>query len=220
MAEAIAAAAPTEQQPTLPVAAAPIAAEQGTAPVVADQQAAPSTALTDTAKAADAEKPATEPDKPAAKSPEQYADFTLPDGYTLDGKVGAEFKTLAKEMDLTQEQAQKLIDLDARRAQEQLGMVHAQSAVWAEQSKGDKEIGGDRLAENVAVAQKALTAFGTPELKMLLQQTGLGNNPEIIRAFYRAGKSISEDTMVTSGSGSSKGARDSASALYPSLSTH
>ena len=72
-------------------------------------------------------------------------------------------------------------------------------ASWSESSRTDKEFGGDKLNENLAVAQKAMNAFGTPELRAVLNKTGLGNHPELIRAFVRAGKAISEDTFVPGG---------------------
>jgi hypothetical protein len=77
---------------------------------------------------------------------------------------------------------------------------------WETASKSDKEFGGDKFDANLAVAKKALDAFGTPELRALLgpydpknnpKGTGLGNHPEIIRAFLKAGKAISEDKFVS-----------------------
>jgi hypothetical protein len=69
------------------------------------------------------------------------------------------------------------------------------------------------------VAKKALDAFGTAELRSLLNESGLGNHPEVIRFMFRAGKAISEDSMVTGTKGEAKSARprsfnDLADALY------
>lgn len=206
------------QTNSAPVTDAPATDAQGTAPA-ADGQQAQTTALTDAAPAAAA--PAadaqakTEPETPAARAPEQYADFEMPEGYTLDPAMGDKFKSLAKELDLTQEQAQKLIALDSERVVAQAQRVQQASAEWLGQTQSDAEIGGDKLPENIAVAQKALAAFGTPELKALLEQTGMGNHPEIIRAFYRAGKTISEDNFVAGGTASNGASKDHASALYP-----
>ena len=68
----------------------------------------------------------------------------------------------------------------------------------------DKEFGGPALAENLSVAKKALDAFGTAELRTLLNESGLGNHPEIVRLFFRAGKAISEDRVVTGSTGQAK----------------
>ena len=45
---------------------------------------------------------------------------------------------------------------------------------WTESVKTDKEIGGDKLAENLSVARKALDTFGTPELRDVLNATASG----------------------------------------------
>ena len=49
------------------------------------------------------EEPPKEEVKP--KAPEEYAEFAIPEGTTLDEQTATEFKGLAKELDLTQEQA-------------------------------------------------------------------------------------------------------------------
>jgi hypothetical protein len=69
------------------------------------------------------------------------------------------------------------------------------------------------------VAKKALDAFGTAELRSLLNESGLGNHPEVIRFMFRAGKAISEDSMVTGNKGEARPAgprsfNDLADALY------
>ncbi len=148
-------------------------------------------------------------------APEKY-EFKLPDGVQLDDKGTAAFSEVAKELNLTQEAAQKVLDkmgpVIAGRHAEALTQAKAQ---WVESAQTDKEFGGDKLPENLAVAKKALDAFGTPELRTLLNESGLGNHPELIRLMYRAGKAISEDKFVPAGSGSPNGAKDAANALYP-----
>ena len=98
--------------------------------------------------------------------------------------------------------------------------IKAAQDQWTADAKADKEFGGEALAENLSVAKKALDQFGTPELRTLLNDSGLGNHPEIIRAFYRAGKAISEDRFVPAGAGvRTGGARDAAKSLYPNQQT-
>ena len=50
--------------------------------------------------------------------------------------------------------------------------------------------------ENLALAIKAVEMFGDAELRSVLDSTGMGNHPVIVRAFYKAGKAISEDTVI------------------------
>lgn len=147
--------------------------------------------------------------------PEKY-EFTMPDGVQMDDAAVNAYSEFAKEAGLTQEAAQNLMTKLAPVMQARMteSVQQARSA-WEEASKADKEFGGDKLQENLAVAQKAMKAFGSPELRTLLNESGLGNHPEIIRVFYKAGKTISEDNFVPSGTKPQSGAKDPAKSLYP-----
>ena len=121
----------------------------------------------------------------------------------LDPEVLTAFGDVAKELDLPQEAAQKVLDKVAPVIQAKQAKVLEQVRTdWANESQSDEEFGGEGLTENLDVAKQALDAFGTDSLKSLLQETGFGNHPEIIRFMYRAGKAISEDSYV----GNSEGA--------------
>ena len=121
----------------------------------------------------------------------------------LDPEVVTAFGEVAKELDLPQDAAQKVLDKVAPVIQAKQAKVLEQVKVdWANDSQADKEFGGENLAENLNVAKQALDAFGSDSLKSLLHETGFGNHPEIIRFMYKAGKAISEDSYV----GNSEGA--------------
>ena len=121
----------------------------------------------------------------------------------LDPEVVTAFGEVAKELDLPQDAAQKVLDKVAPVIQAKQAKVLEQVKVdWANDSQADKEFGGENLAENLEIAKKSLDAFGSDSLKSLLHETGFGNHPEIIRFMYKAGKAISEDSYV----GNSEGA--------------
>ena len=155
----------------------------------------------------------------AAKAPEAY-EFKVPEGRTFDPEVMTAYSQVAKELNLSQEAAQRLLDaVGPKMAERQMAQVEAVRNGWAESSKTDREFGGEKLSENLSVAKKALDQFGTTELRALLNESGLGNHPEVIRFMYRAGKAISEDRMVTGAAAQAKpsGPRsfaDLADALY------
>ena len=152
--------------------------------------------------------------KPAqAEAPESY-EFVMPEGVELDEKSAVEFSEIAKELKLPQEQAQKIVDLSAKRVQGQVDAHRTLVEGWATSVKTDKEIGGDKLPESLAVAKKSLETFGTQELKNLLTTSGLGNHPEVVKLMYRVGKAISEDRFIV---GNESGAvnTDIARSLYP-----
>ena len=78
---------------------------------------------------------------------------------------------------------------------------------WVESSKSDKEIGGDNYDLKVEKAKRAISTFGTPELKEALEQTRMGNHPELIRVFARIGEKITEDGNFDRGSGAGQRSR-------------
>lgn len=163
------------------------------------------------------EQPKPEGGKPEEKQPEtlEYTDFSLPEGLQYDQAIATEFKSVAKELGLKQDQAQKLVDFYAKQYQAQTEAYQRQVQEWAEQAKKDPVIGGADFDKNIGVAVKALDKFGTPELRQVLDNTGLGNHPEVIKFFYNVGKAISEDSFVE-GSGKSA-AKSIAEILYPNM---
>lgn len=163
-------------------------------------------------------KPA-EPAKPEG-APEKY-EFKAPEGKEYDSQLVESFSEAAKDANLTQDAAQKLLEkMSPALAARQAEQVQAIQQEWVESSKADKEFGGEKLQENLAVTRKALEAFDpipqgqtTTALRTLLEETGLGNHPEVIRFMYRAGKAISEDKFVA-GHPSNTGEVDAAKVLY------
>jgi hypothetical protein len=185
-------------------------------------EAAAETAQTEAAQAATATvQPATEAEgtsTEATTEAEAATEKNAPESYDLKSPEGIEidtdaFTAFAKDADLTQDQAQKLLEkmAPAMVARQQAAVEQARQQ-WVSDAKADKEFGGEKLSENLGVAKKAMDKFGSPELKALLEQSGLGNHPEVIRFFFRAGKAVSEDRVVT---GSARGQAFDARSLYP-----
>jgi len=148
-------------------------------------------------------------------APDAYADFTMPEGVQMDATAVASFSTVARDLNLSQTAAQTMIDKMApAMASRQAELLTQARTDWAAAATADKEFGGDSLQTNLAVAKQAMDQFGSPELRTLLNESGLGNHPEIIRAFYRAGKAISEDRFVGGRSGA-EASTDPAKRLFP-----
>ncbi len=64
---------------------------------------------------------------------------------------------------------------------------------WAQATKADPEIGGKNLKDSLMFARYALDHFGDVELYDFLDDTGLGNHPEVIRMFMRVGVATEGD---------------------------
>lgn len=147
--------------------------------------------------------------KPAVAAPEKY-EFKPAEGQELDAEAVKAFEPIAKELNLSNEQAQKLVDVYGSKimpklVEQQAAQWQQQIEQWAEQVKADKDLGTDA---SIGAAQKAMDKFGSPELKQYLNETGLGNHPELVRIFANIGKAMSEDGLVTGNSGGAKSAAD------------
>ena len=155
-------------------------------------------------------------------APDTYADFVMPEGVELDTALLTEAAPLFKELGLTQDQAQKLVDFQAKQAQagseSQVAAFNQLMTDWQETSRNDKEFGGDKFDESVGIARAAVDKFGTPELKQLLEEHGVGNHPEVIRFMVKVGKLTAEDVPGGTTTPLSK-AQDRVSLLYPNDKT-
>lgn len=176
------------------------------------------------ASAPDAAKPQDDAAKPADAKPtvpEEYADFTVAEGIEINPEVLNDFKGLAKEFGLTQEAAQKLIDMQSRmegqRAEAVQKALSEQSQAWVKSLREDAEFGGEGYDKNVATAVKAVERFASPELRSLLNDSGLGNHPELVKLFHRIGKAISEDSLALGGTQQDPASDDPAKRLYPTM---
>lgn len=211
-------AAPAPSEPAAPAADAPAHAADPAKPEGDKPQPGAEGDKPHDDKPADGDKPADKPDDKEQKqegAPEKY-EFKPAEGQELDTAALEQFEPIARELNLSNEQAQKMVDLYGTKI---LPMVQQQQAEawqktteqWAEDVKADKEIGGDKLTANLSAAQRALDLFGSPALKEYLEGTGLGNHPELVKTFIKIGKAMSEDGMVD---GSNQGQRSAAEVLY------
>jgi hypothetical protein len=172
--------------------------------------------------------------KPSAGAPEKYEDFKVPEGYELDNGVLGEAAPLFKELGLTQEGAQKLVDLYSKHAIE-TAQAAAKSyrdmrAAWVSKAKALPEIGteiGLGKKVNVTIA-KALDGLGDPaltsEFKAAMDQTGAGDNPAFIRVFYALASKLVEGGPVKGNGPSSAGQKEpgggrktAAAEIWPNL---
>lgn len=170
--------------------------------------------------------------------PETYAEFKLPEGATIDPELLAEASPIFKELGLTQENAQKLVDFYAKTNSAGIEkLFNDQRAVrqeWATEAKTylDALPGGIKQAKaDLGAAKNALfaNADGTPNAEKIgkfnqfMDMTGAGDNPLFIEAFTKMAKFYTEAKPVTGGGPSKFGQQGpgsrptAAGALYPNL---
>ena len=150
-------------------------------------------------------------------APEEYAEFTAPEGVSLDNEMVEQFKSVAKELNISQGNAQKLMDIASNHFkklstdyQENVSKARQQ---WVDGIKKDPEFGGENFKGTVENAQRALNKYGSEDLKKLLSQTGLGDHGEFIKTFAKIGQAMSEDSFVDGGGDTVE--KTAAEIMYP-----
>lgn len=150
----------------------------------------------------------------------QYEKFTVPEGFDYDDGKVSEFATLARELNLSQEQAQKLVDLHVRHWLGFEEQTRAQSEEWRKQTMNDPEFGGQKFMQSLQDAHRFVNAFGGEKLRIALDATGAGNHPELFKAFALAGRLLGEDRLVKGAGAAPTGSgtfADLANTLYPNM---
>lgn len=187
---------------------------------------------TETPKAETEAKPGeTKPEdkKPEAPqgAPEKYEPFTLPEGFQADDKFMEAAQARFKELGLTQEAAQGLVDMYTERARADaeapFNAYKAQRETWRSEIVSDPTIGDgkDNLKPEVrATLAKAIDSLGEESARAFreaLDFTGIGDNPAFIRGLYALAQGRVEGGHVRgNGPATQANARPSAAqALYP-----
>lgn len=151
-------------------------------------------------------------------APEKYETFTVPEGIKLDEKAVEGFTALAKEMNLSQADAQKLVDFQTSgiKAAEEANLKNFEQMQkdWAAETR--KALGAD-ADKQLAFAAVARDKFLSEGALKVLNDSGLANHPELIKSLISIGKAISEDTFVE-GKGDKGGKNEGKTAaqiIYP-----
>lgn len=142
-------------------------------------------------------------DEAPAGPPETY-EIKPPEGMELDGDALALAEPVFRDLGLTNDQAQKLTDAyvqisaqaGTRAVEAQQTEIATQRKAWLDEAKADPEIGGAQWDASLETAGKALDRLGAPagsQFRELLNATGLGNHPDMVRMFVKIGKSVGED---------------------------
>ncbi len=137
----------------------------------------------------------------SAPAPE-YEPFTIPEGVTVNEEALTAWGGKAREMELTQGQAQGVIDFQTDQ------LAKAEAAGIAEIEAVD-----NYKSEILAPANRAMTLATAEDAAFL--QNALGNNPQFLRLMAAVGKRMKED--VSPGGGASPPVRKGPAGMYPSM---
>lgn len=107
------------------------------------------------------------------------------------------FAEAAKELNLTQAQADSLIGKVAPKLQARDEAYLKRAAEeWEQRAVNDAEYGGAKLAQSLPVAKRAYRQFASPALREEFKKAGLDRHPEVIRLFLHVGQAVSGDVAV------------------------
>lgn len=127
------------------------------------------------------------PDKYELKRPEN------PAGGQWDEGLEKEFRTAAHASGLQPRQAQGLLDWFNKTQTERLTAY----TKGMEEGVGKlKTEWGAKFDEKLGMAARAVKELGGDELKTMLEDTGLGNHPVLVKLFAKIGESMMEDTII------------------------
>jgi len=152
----------------------------------------------------------------APEVPDEYA-LNVDDAYKdlVDEQASEEAKSLAKEIGLSQDQFDRLVQFDLKRTDSARNQSLEQINQGLDALKTEW---GENWDQNLQAAKKVVNDFADDELKQTLKSDPmLGNHPGLLRFLSSIGQSLSEDSYAGPGQGGgSKGPRDAADVLYPS----
>lgn len=126
------------------------------------------------------------------ESPDKY-DFKLPEGITADEALMKEFRTAAHASGLQPRQAQGLLDWFNKNQGERMASYTKTMEEGVGKLKGEW---GGKFDEKLSVASRAVKELGGDELISLLEETGLGNHPTLVKFFAKLGESTMEDKII------------------------
>lgn len=158
-----------------------------------------------------------------AEVPEKY-EVKAPEGMTIDSAVLDAVSPVFKELGLSNEGAQKLVDAYApqvtamleRQQQEAMTAYANIKKEWKAETIKELGVNSDK---ELAYAAKFINAFGSDDLRKVLDDTGLGNNIHFVRALIKAGKAFGTDTFPEGSKGAGQPLSDSekAKSLFPTM---
>lgn len=146
-------------------------------------------------------------------APEALADIKGADGLEYaEGEID-ELKTLCSENKIPPQAAQAILDWQAKFAkvadEKRTQAVQTEMAdfVQKEAAKNLKlvhqEWGTDpaTVAENEAAVARAISTFADEGFRKLMNESGLGNHPDVVRFVLKVGKAISDDRFIVGRNG-------------------
>lgn len=141
---------------------------------------------------------------PEALAAEDY-ELSLSENSLLEPSTLEDLSAYASENGLSNEAAQEMLvrEETAVNSYQEAQDTEAQAIrdSWPEETKNDKEIGGENYVENCELSNRVFKQYGSEAMGKLLEDTGFGDHVEVVRTFSAIARAlIAEDKLVLPGS--------------------
>lgn len=174
-----------------------------------------------------------ETDEGKADEPVDYT-FTPPEGTELSEEQTAaldDFKSTAKDLGLSQDQFQRIIEMDLQRSEAEataaVDAYNTRISGWRQEARADSVIGGEQYDASIKKANAVLKQFADKDFIGILRSPsaentngfGIGNHAATIRFLNNVAAALADPKLLT-GSESAppqRTARDVTNNLYPTM---
>ena len=152
-------------------------------------------------------------------------EITLPEGMDIDESLLTEYREMATNLKLDNEQASKLAEwyvneqAKASEAVQQTKIEQGQK--WIQSLRNDPDLGGtdENWKSSLKAVKTALRKYASEPEVEAIQAAGLANYPPLVRIMHRVGAAFKEDSLGNTGAKpNTQLTRDQKlKAMYPSM---
>ena len=140
----------------------------------------------------------TAPDGKDGEAAPEHWRLELAEKYAADRANADAFAEQCRKLGMTREQAQASLDFSVRMHEAQTAAFIRQRREWRSQIQTDPDFGGKNFSASCTAAKKALSVLDeNGDVRRMLEETGYGDNPAVIRVFARIGRAMAEDRFVS-----------------------
>lgn len=127
--------------------------------------------------------------------PADATEYKLPDGLPEDTQEW--YKNTALKAGLTLDQAKAVADEYVMLERQKMEAVETEDKLRSEEWVGElKKEFGSAFDKQIEIAKRGLKEFGGDEVVDMLNRTGLGDNPAVVKMFAKIGRELLEDSVV------------------------
>lgn len=142
---------------------------------------------------------------PAAPATVEVDGYRLPADLEINREAFDGFRQIVNTHGLSKEAGQAVLDLALKASAAATagyeGAFKDMRSEWVQTLRQDPEFAGsrgERWDKSLALARKAVAAFGTPALREMFDTLGVGDHPELVKFMAKIGAALGDDFQPAS----------------------